>query len=362
LLVTRQPDEVAVSVAFQIVERFVGFAVSSARSGEQVSVLCAESLTSLDGVHLTWRLEQLHNAIFSKVPGLPPPNGIDSLLIIIKPDLSAVAYVNEIKPTVSIAPARPMAAGEPVLVMDILDVLSFDIGVEVPWDCGVILLRTHGWRKALFYDLCPLGQEARPRTADISSILAKQTLSLLRGQFAGAIEQKSMRTAIEELEGLIGERCNDESQYQELLIRRPWLLGGLHTRIDRHTSLDDRNVPDFTGVRAADSFRDIFEIKPPFMPCFRQDDGFTATFNDAWTQAERYLSFARQQRQYLRDKGLLFENPRCFLLIGYGLSEQQLQALRIKESFNPAITVLTYEQVIAVAKAFLATLETASAP
>jgi hypothetical protein len=96
------------------------------------------------------------------------------------------------------------------------------------------------------------------------------------------------------------------------------------------------------------------------MPCFRKDGELTASFNDAWSQVERYLNFARQQRQYLRDKGLLFENPRCFLIAGYGLSEKERQALRVKESFNNSITVLTYEQVLAVAKAFLDVLEKAA--
>lgn len=350
------------SVDFQLSERVVGFVANAAKEGDPVQVVCSEALTSLNGVHLTWRLEGLHNSLFAKVPNLPDPSAIHSLLVVIKPDLSATAYVNEIKPIASIKIARSVAAGEPIFVADILDMLSFDIGVDIPPECGVVLVRSQGWRKALYYDLCPLGREAKPRTADISTILAKQSLALLHGKFAEVVEQKSMSAAVTELEKLLADGCNDESQYQEFFGRRPWFLGGLHTRIERHKRLDERNVPDFTGIRAADNFRDIFEIKPPFMPCFRQGDGFTAAFNDAWSQAERYLSFARQQQHYLKDKGLLFENPRCFLLIGHGLTDSQQQALRVKESFNPSISVLTYEQVIAVGRAFLATLEAASAP
>lgn len=97
------------------------------------------------------------------------------------------------------------------------------------------------------------------------------------------------------------------------------------------------------------------------MQCFRKDGGFTALFNDAWSQAERYLNFVRSQRQYLREaKDLLFENPRCFLIVGHGMSDQERQALRVKESFTPTITVLTYEQVLAVAREFLRVLEAAS--
>src|SRR6266568_7437442 len=144
------------SVDFRITERFAGFAGNAAKDGEQVSVVCSEVLTSLNGVYLTWRLEGLHSALFSKIPGLPDPSTINSLLVVIRPDLSATAYVNEIAPTATIRPTRPIAAGEPVLVSDVLELTSFSLGVEVPAECGVVLVRSHGWRKALFYDLCPL--------------------------------------------------------------------------------------------------------------------------------------------------------------------------------------------------------------
>jgi hypothetical protein len=348
------------SIEFKLTERIVGFAASKATGGELVKVICFENLTSLDGLHLTWRLEELHNAIFSKVPGLPDASLIDNLLIIVKPNLDAIAYVNELQPTASVRVGRAVATGEPLFVSDILDVLEFNLGVEVPEDFGFVLVRSHGWRKALFYDLRPLGADPKPREYELSEALAKQTVALIRGKFAEAFKRQSLRAVIQELEQLIAEKCNEESRYQELFHRNPWILSGQHTSIDRHANLDDANIPDFTGVRASDSCRDIFEIKPPFMPCFRKDGELTAPFNDAWSQVERYLNFAIQQRQYLRDKNLLFENPRCFLITGFGLSEEERQVLRIKETFNSAITVLTYEQVLTIAKAFLDVLEKAS--
>ncbi len=348
---------------FTLPERVAGFVGAPANEGEQVPVICSESLTSLNGIHLTWRLEGLQNAVFSKIPGLPDPRILHTLLVVIRQDLSATAYIDEISPVARIKAARAVTAGEPIFVTDITEVTSFDIGVEIPPDCGVILVRAHGWRTALYYDLCPIHPDGTPRVADISTILAKQTLDLFKGQFSEVVEQKSMQAAIDELETLIAEGDNTESHYQEFFLRRPWFLGGLHVRIDRHTQLDERSVPDFTGVRSSDGYRDVFEIKPPFMQCFRQsDDGFTAAFNDAWNQAERYLNFVREQRHYLADKNLHFVNPRCYLLIGHGLTESQLRALRVKESFNPSISLLTYEQLLSVAKAFLATLAQASAP
>ena len=76
--------------------------------------------------------------------------------------------------------------------------------------------------------------------------------------------------------------------------------------------LNDKNIPDFTGVRIHDSYRDIIEVKPPFTKMFRNDGNLNSDFNDAWNQAERYLDFARTERDYLQRKGLRFDNPRCF--------------------------------------------------
>jgi len=341
------------SVSFQLDERLVGFAAEPAAKGEQAKVLVSEWLTSLEGVHLTWRLEELQGALFAKIPGFPDPRAIDSLLVLIKHDLSATAYINEIQPKASIKANRDLTAGENVFAKDILEILSFDLGVDVPTDSAIVLVRSMGWRKALYYDFSPLGEGAPSRKNDLSAILAKQTLALSQGKFSDQLAHPAMQAALGKLKSLITEQCNDESQYQELIEKNPWFLGGVYVRIERHASLDDKNIPDFTGIRSSDKHRDIIEIKPPFASCFRADGKLAGPFNDAWGQAERYLDFARRQRQYLRDKGLSFEHPRCFLLFGHGLKESQRQELRVKEQFNPAITIITYEELLAIAQAFL---------
>lgn len=152
---------------------------------------------------------------------------------------------------------------------------------------------------------------------------------------------------LEKLRLLLTERNNDESQYQELLVGYPWIFGAQYVKIERHTQLDDRNIPDFTGVRIRDEFRDIFEIKPPFTKMFRDTGGFSAEFNDAWNQAEKYLDFARRDEDYLRRKGLRFDNPECYLILGYDFSEEQICQVRTKERLTPAIKVITYNDLLA---------------
>ena len=349
---------------FNLAERTAGFVIQTAGEGEQVQVLFREALTSLDGAALTWRLEELHGSIFSRIPELPLPSQIDHLLVVIAPDLKATAYVNELNPVMkaTVKAGRRIQAGEPVYVADIHDLESYDLRVSIPSDHAVVVVRSHGWRRALFYDFGPLRQpEAYERNYDLSAVLAEQTLSLLMDKFGVRPSVAVMQQAIADLESLLRSRCEEEARYQELLEQYPWFLGRQHTLIERHTILDDRNIPDFTGVRAHDEARDLFEIKQPFLQCFRKDGNFSAKFHEAWDQAERYLTFVRNNKDYLRsEKDLVFSNPRCFLLVGSQLSDAQFRKFQEREAHNPSISVLTYEQVLRLGRALLALVESAA--
>lgn len=157
--------------------------------------------------------------------------------------------------------------------------------------------------------------------------------------------------AIKNLETMLLKTINDEREYQDYIKLNPWVLGLLYDKISSHEKLDDKNVPDFTGVRVRDATRDIIEIKSPFLLLFGRENKFRAEFNDSWNQVERYLTFVRHHRQYLyEEKGLSFDNPRCYLIIGYDLTTDQIKKIRDKEEMNPSITVLTYNDLLAMAK------------
>lgn len=348
---------------FDLTERIAGIVVQPAKKGELVQVLTREALTSLDGAMFNWRLEELHGALFSRIPDLPLPSQIDHLLVVIAPDLKATAYINELKPVAKIRIGRSIQAGEPVYPTDILELRSYDLGVPIPIDSALAVVRSHGWRRALFYDFGPLMSEVRERNYDLSAVLAEQTLSLITGKFGVRPLATTMHQALEDLECLLRDRCKEEARYQELLERYPWLLGGQHTLIERHTSLDGHNIPDFTGVRSRDGARDIFEIKQPFLQCFRKDGHFNANFHAAWDQAERYLTFVRNNKDYLRsEKALVFSNPHCFLLVGSKLSDNELRRFHERETHNMSISVLTYEQVLRLGRALLALVERTAEP
>jgi hypothetical protein len=152
---------------------------------------------------------------------------------------------------------------------------------------------------------------------------------------------------LNELRQLLDSVCSDESKYQELFACHPWVLGLQYSKLQRHKPLDDENIPDFTGVRVTDGSRDIFEMKPPSMEVFRHDGEFSADFNAAWNQTERYLHFAREQKAYLQSKGFRFDNPKAFLICGYNLPPDLVQRIRVKEKMNPAIHLMTFNDALA---------------
>jgi hypothetical protein len=153
-----------------------------------------------------------------------------------------------------------------------------------------------------------------------------------------------------EIKELLNSQNNKESNYHKWLQKYYWIFGFDYKLIESHKNLDDKRIPDFTGIRVYDDFRDIFEIKPPFIPLFQKDGEFTSEFNKAWNQVEEYLNCAIEDKDSLRRKGLNFDNPKCYLILGYDLSENQIKKIRTKARVNPAINFRTYDDLIAWAE------------
>ncbi len=157
--------------------------------------------------------------------------------------------------------------------------------------------------------------------------------------------------AITKLKEMLANKDEKEQNYQNLIKNHPWMLGSNYSLVEGKKKFDDENIPDFTAVRAHDKFRDIIEIKQPFLKLFRENRDFTSDFNDSWNQIERYLNFARENKDYLmRNKGLKYDNPKCILIIGFDLTSAEKGRIRNKEKMNPAITVLTYNALIDMAE------------
>lgn len=356
-------------IEFKIPQRLIGLVAETSEGPGLVGVVTSESLTSHDGSTLAWRLEEFQNALFRFIPGLPPPSLIDHILVVIRQDLTAVAYVNELQQRAMVKVRRAISASEQVLVDDVEDVSKVELGVTIPDDAGFVIVRSFGWRKALFFDFGPLNVASPRRSFDVGEALARSALTLYKKRFSEprspvgrseeerrAIASRSGPNAVfagaglAALTKLLSDRCDDEAQYQQFLESHPWILGGSYLELQGHRKLDDKNIPDFTAVRRHDDCHDIIEIKQPFLPCFRAAGGFSSAFNDAWNQVERYLVFAREHRDYLsREKELQFENPRCLLVAGYRFTPEEQREIRRKEACNLAITVISYDRLLAIA-------------
>lgn len=342
-------------IKFELKGMPAGISLNFATKGDLVKVMATELIGPLDSNLLVTRLEQIHTMVFEKIPNFPLPSQIDHLLVLINNDLSGIAYINELEINAKIKINRDIEKGEPIYQKDIDDIYSVDLGVEIPESVGVIVVRSLGWKKSLFYDFGPLHKDKEPRSFLIDQVLAKQALLLLGMESlvydseeirAGEDKFTRMSNGFKQLNQYLESNCTEESKYQELFHEHPWMFGGQYKSIDRHTNLDNKNIPDFTAVRSHDNFRDIIEIKQPFLSCFKRNDKFSSSFNDAWNQSERYLSFVDRQRTYLRDeKGLSFENPKCILIVGNDLTPNQLKMIREKESLTKSVIVYTYDHI-----------------
>ena len=83
-------------ISFKIDERLAGYVTAVAKSGEKAEICYSELIGLVDALHLQQQLDQLQETLFSKIPNLPDPSVINHLLVLISPDLSCTAYVNEL--------------------------------------------------------------------------------------------------------------------------------------------------------------------------------------------------------------------------------------------------------------------------
>jgi hypothetical protein len=338
-------------IEFTLNERLAGFPATSAKKGEEVSVIFRE-LLGPDDPDLPSRLEQMHMCLFSKIGSLPEPPRIANLVIVIDSKLRGRAYVDELSLISRAIAARPLEKGQLIYKNDIRGIESVKLGCEISDTEAVVIVRSSFWKRSLFFDFGPLHNDAGPRAYNLEKAMGQQ-MTLLMGFpvaeaeiRAGQSRLQVMKDALDRLDALLEERCEEEIQYQELIAAAPWMLGMSYCAVIRHQKMDDANIPDFTALRAYDECHDVVEMKQPFLKLFRSDGSFSAAFSDAWNQTERYLDFCQRQRPYLWDqKQLRFENPRAILLIGQNLTVQQSDAIRAKESLNRLITVMSYDQL-----------------
>ena len=135
---------------FQLTERVCGVSHEFRLRWREGAVSHARTHRATEA-HLLDRLEQIHLAVFAKIPGIPLPALTDHLLVVIRPDLTGTAYVNELRIRAMVRVNRDVEAGTPIHRHDITEVTSVDLAWKSP-ENAVIVVRSSGWRRSLFFD------------------------------------------------------------------------------------------------------------------------------------------------------------------------------------------------------------------
>src|SRR2546422_10094726 len=106
--------------------------------GQSVDVAVREFTSSDDGELFVTRLEGLPATLIHKLPVQVQPSQVDHLLALIRSNLSATVYLNELNILAKIQATRPISPGEPVREDDVADIAELTFkGVEVPPDVAV---------------------------------------------------------------------------------------------------------------------------------------------------------------------------------------------------------------------------------
>lgn len=345
-------------IDFKLSQIPTGMNLLTAGPGEVAYIRIAEIALASSPELVQSHLDALHQAIFCRIPELPDPRQILGLQVLIRPDLSSTAYVNELKPILQCRTTRAVEKGDPVSLTDVSEIHAVDLGIDVPADCSFINYASLLWKRSVYFDFNPHQRPRQPRLQSVSDALTEQYRSLW-GLPSGLPDAEdpfeSMSRGVQQLRKLIDSSGSREGDFQELLHAHPWMIGGQYCRIDRHAALDDRNIPDFTAMRTSDRCLDVIELKLPTTKCSRSDGSLSADFHNAWTQVERYVRFVDENRDYLlREKNLHFENAKAVLIIGNEIESAVREEMRRKEAFNARISVLTYDQLFTQANSILA--------
>jgi hypothetical protein len=165
------------------------------------------------------------------------------------------------------------------------------------------------------------------------------------------------KAAFIDLEELVNNSDPSESKYQNHLQKNPWMFGSEYSEIlDRRKWTRDDNL-DFMLRRTVDNYLEIIEIKTPAaMPIFNYDkdhDSFYASskLSQVLGQVHRYIEEVERDRDTIIAKDRL--DPlkiRARIIIGVDSDAGRQSALRTMNSHLHRVEIITFDQLLRVAK------------
>lgn len=182
-----------------------------------------------------------------------------------------------------------------------------------------------------------------------------------------ALNLAAYRQAVAKLQQMIDSGEEREEKYQKHLEQHPWMFGSEYSELlDRRKWTRDENQ-DFVVRRTTDGYIEVIEIKTPLggKPLYiydRSHDSYyqCADLSKVIGQVEKYLEeFDANRSEILRRDGEDSNKIRVKIIIGRDGDDNQRTALRRHNGHLHRMEVLTFDQILKVAKNVLGYLEAA---
>ncbi len=183
-------------------------------------------------------------------------------------------------------------------------------------------------------------------------------------QAAAALTLANYSKALRKLEELIVSDAG-EKEFQKHLSQNPWMFGSEYSELlDRRIWTRDEHQ-DFVLRRTADGYLEIIEIKTPLggEPLFLRDTSHDTYYarrevSVVIGQVLNYLELLDADRDKIRARdGEDVGKIRAKIIIGRDADDNQRAALRRFNGHLHRIEILTFDQLLKIARQVIATLE-----
>jgi len=206
------------------------------------------------------------------------------------------------------------------------------------------------------------------KSPDIVSLIADN--GLVGSDIIRALTMKNREKDLSEMRSRLGRNLK-ESDWQSWFKKRPWLFGSVE--IANIRDIDERTQADYI-TRGIDGFVSIVEIKTDYIKMFEYDRSHktwypSADLSKSIAQCSKYIHKMERRdndNEYAgRLQGRVLK-PKCILIAGT-TSEwnedddekgKRFDSLRILNDSLHGIEIMTYDQLLYRADAFLKNVET----
>ncbi|MDT8338291.1 MAG: hypothetical protein RQ763_03730 [Sulfurimonas sp.] len=136
-----------------------GYSATEARSGENVSLITRQFISSEDGDEFINRLDGIPTQVINLLPKDKNIRSsmVDNMLAIFYKDGKCEVFLNELNLIAKARVKKSIKKGDPVYEDDFADIISLEFeDVDIPKDVGYFVILSKGWRKGFFFDFTPI--------------------------------------------------------------------------------------------------------------------------------------------------------------------------------------------------------------